>query len=125
MDNAKSAAYLDPFQSIYEEYGALAFAKREDKTIEGEECIGLGVVETDLTFYISKRSKLAVGILIENAGPEVGTILVRMLDYSEHEGIMLPGRVIYDIQDGTITLEFVYDKTTFNAKLDESIFEKP
>lgn len=127
LEFAKAAIYLDPLQSVYEQFGAAAFEQGEDDSHQERACSVLKIANTDLKFYIDKETHHVLAMKTVISDPSFGDadLVLSYSDYSEHGGVKFPGSLEIDIADGMITINYDYTKTELDVDVDEAIFEKP
>ena len=126
LEVAKAAAFLDPLQDLYEQFGSAAYNQEEDDTIRGRDCVTLRIVDTDVVFYVDKETSYVVAMKTSVFDPALGDVVVATYysDYSEYDGVVLPNSTDIDIADGTITVKLDYSKTEIDVEVDGAIFEK-
>ncbi len=127
LEGAKSAAFLDPLQDLYDQFDSLAFSQGEDDTIRGRDCVALWIVETDIVFYLDKETSYIVAMKSSISDPALGDagLVLYYSDHSEYGGVVLPNSTEIDIADGMITIELEYSNTEIDVEVDEAIFERP
>ena len=125
-EGAKAAAFLDPLQSHYER-DASVLELREDVTFEDAECSVIGIVGTEIDFYIDKASNLLVGVKLAYFDPMTGPVkaVMQFSDYVDYGGVMLPEARKLVLREGAMTIDYAYAKTELDVELDETVFEKP
>ena len=132
LEIAMSAVYVDPLQSLYQQYGNSAFEQGEDEMFNDTACTVLKVYETELVYYLDKTSHLVVGMRTpyrQSDESAATTMVIHYADYEETAGVMLPNTLKVVVGDGTQAEDYTYickyQTTEIDVALDESIFEKP
>ena len=125
-EGVKAAAFLDPLQSHYERDPSV-LEQREDVTFQDIECSVVGIVSTEIDFYLDKASDLLVGVKLAYFDPMTGPVkaVMQFSDYVDHGGVMFPETRTLVLQDGAMTIDYTYTKTELDVELDETLFEKP
>ena len=128
LERTKGEAYMDPLQSIYEQHGSSAFQQGQDETFQGIDCFVIQIRNAeDVSYYIDKASNLLVGFKVPYTDPNFGsgTLSFYYTDYTEYEGVMFPNSREIHIENGVLTVNYVFTETEIDVVLDETIFEKP
>ena len=124
---AKSTAYIDPLQAIYEEYGSSALELDEDELFRGKQCSVIRVIDSEDVLYIDKASNLLLGAktTYTSLNAKNAIAVLHYDDYTDYEGVTLPNSYEIFIGDGALTVNYAVTKTEINTALDETIFQKP
>jgi hypothetical protein len=129
LEILKSQAQVDALAAAWIKSGAGAFTLVSTASGEGADSVHKVTIaaEEDIVYDIDPATHHVKRISLPFNDPNLGesTIVLTCDEYTEHNGVKLPGKLTVDIGQGTIIVVYDYNETEINGTIDEATFAKP
>jgi hypothetical protein len=116
---AKMNAAASLVASVKNEYGMAAFKEPTDTKFNDKDCVEVKIVDSPLTVYINKETKLMEGLAASDA------VQLMFEDYKAIDDVQFAHKVTTKVEAQNIEIINEFEKIEPNAKLDETLFAKP
>jgi len=116
---ASISGSASPLARAKAKFGLDGFSVPVDEEFNETACVQTSVADGTLKFYINKETKLLEGMEVMAAG------VVTFGEYSESEGVQLPGKMTTNQPERQVKVVITYTETTLNGELDEGVFANP
>ncbi len=116
---AKMNASADLIAGLKQQYGMAAFEAPKEAKFNDKDCVEIKIVESPLTLYLNKETKLLEGLKASEALQFVFD------DYKAIDGVQMAHKSTMKVEAQDIEIVNQFEKIEPNAELDETKFAKP
>ena len=116
---AKMNAAASLVANVKDQFGMAAFKEPKDATFNEKECTEIEIVDSPLTVYVNKETKLMEGLKANDQ------VEITFDDYKAVDGVQFAHKMTTVVSEQDIEIVNEFEKIEPNAEIDESLFAKP